>query len=304
MMALLRLAVVACLAARARSLSARPSASARTHLLQVLAKEIPVPERFTASREGAARIEAAVAALEGAATDDERPLFPRDLMRIDGTWELKYTNNSPPPPPDWFPVDARRLAGRDVAQRVDVAGRRLVNCVTLAPWPAAGADAVAALPLVGGPLAALARASVRLELDHAFRVDGDGSGAGARRAAGTSRVTIALERVARTLEGVDDAAAPDFAAAVPRTSEVSLPEPVRAAGAALAQGALGGGVFDTTYCDDTLRVARGTSPLLRELRVFVRAPDAAAAADGGDEEDRFAPAPPGVGDPEDAMPSD
>ena len=58
--------------------AARPSASARTNLLQVLADVVP-NDRFSAPLDGAKRIEEAVAALEKAATDDEKPLFPRDL---------------------------------------------------------------------------------------------------------------------------------------------------------------------------------------------------------------------------------
>jgi len=290
--------------ATAGALSARPAASARQNLLQVLATEIPVPDRFTASVAGSKRIEDAVKALEGAATDDERPLFPRDLAALDGAWTLAYTNNAPPPPPAWFPADAGGLAGRDVVQRIDVYGRRVVNEVTLAPWPA-GADFLRSLPLVGDPLSALADATVRLRLDHAFSVDGDGSGAGSRRAAGTNRVAISLERVERTLSGLDGAAKPAFADALATESSVEIPEPIRAAGAALAATALGGGVFDTTFCDDGLRVARGTNPLLRELRVFVRSVDPEAAPARADDEDRFAPAPPDMeGDPDDAMPSD
>lgn len=117
-------------------LSARSASSARTNLLQVLSREIPVPERFTASFEGNSKIEEAVRALEGAATEDEKPSFPRDLMVLDGEWTLKFTNNAPPPPPDWFPVNTKGLAGRDACQRIDVMNRRVVNCVTINPWPA------------------------------------------------------------------------------------------------------------------------------------------------------------------------
>ncbi|KAH8052382.1 paraquat-inducible protein A [Aureococcus anophagefferens] len=279
---MLRLVAIACLAAGAAALSARPTASARTNLLQVLAREIPVPERFTASVAGQSSIEEAVANLEKAASKDDLPSFPRDLMLIDGEWTLKYTNNAPPPPPDWAPSAAGRLAGRDVVQRIDVMNRRVVNCVTLNPWPVGddvpGGEFLERLPLVGGPIAALAKASVRLELDHAFTVEGDGSDGGPRRAAGTNRLKIALERVERTLSDLDESASPLFATFLPTFSEVDVPEPVRAANAALAATALGGGLFDTTYCDDTIRVSRGTNPLLRELRVFVKA-DAQIDAD-------------------------
>ena len=310
--AMLRLVAIACLAAGAAALSARPTASARTNLLQVLAREIPVPERFTASVAGQSSIEEAVANLEKAASKDDLPSFPRDLMLIDGEWTLKYTNNALPPPPDWAPSAAGRLAGRDVVQRIDVMNRRVVNCVTLNPWPVGddvpGGELLEKLPLVGGPIAALAKASVRLELDHAFTVEGDGSDGGPRRAAGTNRLKIALERVERTLSGLDESASPLFATFLPTFSEVDVPEPVRAANAALAATALGGGLFDTTYCDDTIRVSRGTNPLLRELRVFVKADAQIDADDAVPEpyEDRFASAPPGEddGDPADSIPSD
>ena len=75
---MLRLVAIACLAAGAAALSARPTASARTNLLQVLAREIPVPERFTASVAGQSSIEEAVANLEKAASKDDLPSFPRD----------------------------------------------------------------------------------------------------------------------------------------------------------------------------------------------------------------------------------
>lgn len=74
--------LLACLCGGAAALSAtttRSSASARTNLMQILAQEMP-GQRFTAGRDGAKRIEEAVAALEAAATEEERPSFPRDLM--------------------------------------------------------------------------------------------------------------------------------------------------------------------------------------------------------------------------------
>ena len=167
-------------AAALSATTARPSASARTNLLQVLADVVP-SDRFSAPPDGAKRIEEAVAALEKAATDDEKPSFPRDLMVIDGDWDLRFTNNAPPPPPDWVPFDTSGLAGRDVVQKIDVMGRRVKNCVTVAPWPSAVLDGLDGLPLIGAPLAALSKASVALSLDHSFSVDGDGSTPGTRR---------------------------------------------------------------------------------------------------------------------------
>ena len=102
-------------------------------------------------------------------------------MVIDGDWDLRFTNNAPPPPPDWVPFDTSGLAGRDVVQKIDVMGRRVKNCVTVAPWPSAVLDGLDGLPLIGAPLAALSKASVALSLDHSFSVDGDGSTPGTRR---------------------------------------------------------------------------------------------------------------------------
>ena len=148
-------------------------------------------------------------------------------------WDLRYSNNVPPPPPPFFPSDApgastrkvgletgrgrtrdektlaraaggssSGLAGENVTQTIDVMGRRVVNSVTIAPWPRdagglPGLGALTSLPLVGGPLAALAGASVRLDLDHSFTVEGDGSNGGARTAAGTNRIGIVFERPLR-----------------------------------------------------------------------------------------------------------
>lgn len=254
-------------------------------MLKVLAEEVFVPGRYSASTTGSRRIEEAAAALERASSD-ERPMFPRDLMSIDGVWDLRYSNNVPPPPPPFFPSGSSSgLAGENVTQTIDVMGRRVVNSVTIAPWPRdagglPGLGALTSLPLVGGPLAALAGASVRLDLDHSFTVEGDGSNGGARTAAGTNRIGIVFERLERTLSGLDEDAAPElFARLLPKRSEYAVPEPLRAINAALATTPLGGGLFDTTFCDDSLRISRGASPLNRELRVFVRRDPADADAD-------------------------
>ena len=60
---------------------------------------------------------------------------------------------------------------------------------------------------------------MRLELDHAFEVEGDGTSGGQRRAAGTNRLSISLERVERTLSGLDESASPLFAPLQRPTSE-------------------------------------------------------------------------------------
>ena len=97
-------------------------------------------------------------------------------------------------------------APRAVSQRIDVIKRRVVNEVALAPWPRGNsiADTLAAAPgPLGSLLTALQQATVRLELDHAFSVEGDGSaGGGRRQAAAGSVVDLRLESVVRTLSGL------------------------------------------------------------------------------------------------------
>ena len=272
-----------------------------------------VPRSGFAAPAQATEIDAAARALEESA---EAPGFPRDLMEIEGRWRLLYTSSPAlalpaglPPP---FDLASSPLAPRAVEQRIDVMGRRVVNCVTINPWPVGddvpGGALLESLPILGGPIAALAKASVRLELDHKFDVEGDGADGGPRRAAGTNRIAIALERVERTLSGLDESASPLFATLLPTESRLEVPEPVKAFNAALASTALGGGLFDTTYCDESIRISRGTSPIARELRVFVKAD---ATVDGDTVvpepfEDRFASAPPGEddADPADSIPSD
>ena len=81
-----------------------------------------------------------------------------------------------------------------------------------------------------------------------------------------------------------------------------MPEIARAANAAFAATGLDGSAFDTTYCDETLRISRGGNPLRGELRVFTRVapPPSPEVVD----EDRYMVAPDMEGDPEDSMPSD
>ena len=67
---------------------------------------------------------------------------------------------------------------------------------------------------------------------------------------------------------------------------------------------LDGSAFDTTYCDETLRISRGGNPLRGELRVFTRVAAPAPPSPEVADEDRFIVAPDMEGDPEDSMPSD
>lgn len=84
-----------------------------------------------------------------------------------------------------------------------------------------------------------------MELDHAFSVDGDGSGGGPRRASGTSSIRLELETIRRSLGpvGVDK-----IAGLIPVETQYSIPPPLRPAVS---------GSFDTIYVDESLRICRG-----------------------------------------------
>ena len=138
------------------------------------------PNRFLCGPSAAASIEAAASAL---IEESARPAFPRDLMTLDGEWRLAYSSAFAAPfaPPQsvqsLLPLSAIEsalpLVPRSVSQRIDVAGRRVVNVGNVAPWPA-GFGPLAAVPGLGPALEELQASSVTLELDHAFSVDGEG----------------------------------------------------------------------------------------------------------------------------------
>ena len=92
---------------------------------------------------------------------------------------------------------------------------------------------------------------------------------------------------------------------MPEQTGYDVPEIARAANAAFAATGLDGSAFDTTYCDETLRISRGGNPLRGALRVFTRVAAPAPPSSEVADEDRFMPPPPDMeGDPEDSMPSD
>ncbi len=172
-------------------------------------------------------------------------------------------------------LDSSPFAPRAVEQRIDVTDRRVVNVVTLAPGPGGAFGASLGEALTSG--LGLKDASIRLELDHTFSVEGEGGGTGRRRAADGSVVRLQLEQVRRKLasgeDGAADAAGPAAALAslIPRESNFNLPPPL---------SALSGGSFDTTYVDEGLRISRSGWPG-NELRVFTRTVPA-ASTDGID----------------------
>jgi len=218
----------------------------------------------------ARKIDEACAAAEA---EGKRPGWPRDLMQLDGDWRLLYSSALSRVPisaletpailqpfvgalnagplsmlplsmrPDALLTDAFESSPflpRNVMQRIDVANRRIVNSVLLAPSSSS---------------------SITLELDHAFSVEGEGGPEGGRRqmAAG-SIVNLRLERIRRSLSGLPSA----LADAIPRDGELQLPDLL---------STLASGSFDTTFITPQVRVSRGVlaGPLgVSELRVFVR----------------------------------
>ena len=134
-----------------------------------------------------------------------KPAFPRDLMVVDGKWQLVYSSTlALPSTPLQLPTplldlaEAFPLAPRAVGQDIDVLKRRVVNKVSLAPWPAG--TPLSMIPGLGSVLSELESYVVALELDHAFSVDGEGgSSAGRRMAAAGSVIELRLEKVRRTL---------------------------------------------------------------------------------------------------------
>lgn len=247
----------------------RDVSSARAKLLNVLEEEV-LPGRFVSTtNDGNQRIDRAVTELESS-LDANCPLFPRDLMTIDGVWRLKYTNNALRPPPREV-MDVIPSFGSSTAafQKIDVMRRRVVNVVRVDPPvdESLGETLLKRVPIVGR---ALSTATVRIDLDHSFAVDGEDR---TRQMAYTNRLAIQLERVSRKVqEGNTAAEMPALLKDIFFSGlDLDLPEPVVAFNSILGNAA---GQFDTTYCDEKIRISRGVSALgRRELRVFYKCDD-------------------------------
>ena len=186
-------------------------------LLELVKAELRPSSYLLKSPSAASKIEEACKNLEAEGT---APAWPRDLMLLDGRWKLVYSSALALPLPPIEPISGP-LAGlleelpfapREVEQRIDVEQRRVINVVRLSAWPSGGpAQLLSALPGIGGAISALQSAIVQLELDHNFRVEGEGgSSGGLRKAAAGSVVELQLEQLRRTLAKQEDAESDDW----------------------------------------------------------------------------------------------
>lgn len=249
-----------------------------------------VPEgRYTCAGSSARRIGEACEALEQAAPEAV-PGFPRDLMLVDGVWRLAYSSNvlQGGGPllrllPDTLSTplldlaDSSPFSPSGISQTIDVMERTVINSVTLSPWPGGviGDVLSGGLPVVGGVLGKLKGASVSLELDHSFKVDGDGADGGPKQWAASSEINMQLRSVRRSLSGMEsdddmresgalDDVVSMVSGFIPAETAYDVPQLLRD-----LPDVTKAGVFATTYVDESMRIARGASAG-QELRIFVR----------------------------------
>ena len=277
-----------------------PSLVSPDALLSLVKSELKPGSYMLKSSSAAARIDEACRELEA---DGVRPSFPRDLMSLDGEWRLIYSPALSPPVPEPLAPLLSGLADnlpaaspRNVVQRIDVTNRRVINQLSIVPWPSI-------VPPLGGPLAGLQEAEVTLELDHVFSVEGEGGSSGGRRqAAAGSVVDIRLEKIRRTLgqkeeeeeeEGWVDMMNPVVRAEQRRRSDadasgggfqfgnplLDLIPKQTAYDVPFPFDQLQSGSFDTPFVSGNVRISRGTaggvaglqsSLGVPELRIFER----------------------------------
>lgn len=186
--------------------SVASAALTSAELLTNVRSEMRPSSYLLKSSTAASKIDELCRSLEDGGT---RPAWPRDLMVLDGRWKLVYSSSLALPLPPIEPLsdplagllEELPFAPQSVEQRIDVVDRRVVNVVSLSPWPSGGpAELLSSLPGIGGALTALKSAVVTLELDHTFSVEGEGgSSGGMRKAAAGSVVEVELQRIRRTL---------------------------------------------------------------------------------------------------------
>ena len=165
------------------------------------------------------------------ALEDRSIVLPRDMAKLQGTWKLLYTTNAPPLP-------SLGAAPKTTAfQKID---STTVTNTVLVDAP----DFLKDVPFLSGG---------RIDLEHSLTFD----------EARPQRIRIALRKISR--QGFGDSQLPDVVKNLPFFDTLSIPEIP-----SFLPSDLDAGSFDTTYCDDSLRISRGP---LWELRVFEKCYD-------------------------------
>jgi len=141
------------------------------------------PTSYLCAPSNTRRIQRACADLEASS---ERPAWPRDLMRLDGEWKLLFSSTlagpvppeggifgALPDPPEALlaALESVPFAPKGVRQNVDVMRRRVVNVVSISPWPSGmvGSLLATAPGPFGDILNELQSSMVRAEAPQPFR---------------------------------------------------------------------------------------------------------------------------------------
>jgi len=229
----------------------RDVTSSKANLLRLLEDEIIPGYQTCIDADADRRIARGVASLERAVPLELR--FPQNLSLLQGSWKLLYTNNAPRPLPrslnDVIPSFGISTTPYQI---IDTYQRRLTNCIQIDALAdeSIGETLLKRVPFIGN---ALVSSYVRLDLEHSFEYEPN-----------SPRISIILRRVQRQLDGrgLDDVP-PPLRALFFDTASLQVPNVV-----ATVNDRFGGsaGTFVTTFCDDSLRISRGS----RELRIFER----------------------------------